>query len=425
MQPDRRGTDPLSVTRDAVINFSNRVVYMCAHIISMTTSSGDCEKPIQGDTDHKDIEADYVEADEDEIATLGRALIDAILEYAPMEDVQGLLDKDAPLWYQDEDGWSALHAAASVEDADLVRKLLQRGALWNSADNAGNTAGDIALSLNDGESYLAIRDAGIRSEIILQLLASRDAEPHGLVLKEEDDTALGSTDNFLSSHLRYTIDAHGQDICLLQVGDAEIGVMMGWESGIMQETVRKMCEDHPSAEAGLRVLNVGFGLGIIDSYFQALPVPPSTHVIIEPHPDVLKYMREQGWYDKKGVVILEGKWQDIVGTQKLEDMVFDVVYTDTFSEEYEDLRLFFGHVPNLLAGPDARFSFFNGLGAINALFYDVYTHLAELHLAELGIDVDWEDVDVAVQEVAKWNNTREYFTMRLYRLPVGRIRNTM
>lgn len=72
----------------------------------------------------------------------------------------------------------------------------------------------------------------------------------------------------------------------------------------------------------------------IDSYFQALPVPPSTHVIIEPHPDVLRYMREQGWYDKKGVTILEGKWQDFVGAEMLEGTAFDAVYTDTFSEEY-------------------------------------------------------------------------------------------
>jgi hypothetical protein len=72
----------------------------------------------------------------------------------------------------------------------------------------------------------------------------------------------------------------------------------------------------------------------IDSYFQALAVPPSIHVIIEPHTDVLRYMREQGWYDKKGVTILEGKWQDFVGTEVLEGMEFDAVYTDTFSEDY-------------------------------------------------------------------------------------------
>jgi len=135
--------------------------------------------------------------------------------------------------YQDEDGWSALHAAASIGDAELVKDLLRRGALWNSVDNAGNTAGDIALSLNDEGSYRAIRDAGIRSELILQLLASHGAEADGLVLKDEDDTPLSSTDKFLSSNLRYTTDAHAQEVCLLQSDDTEIGVMMGWERGII------------------------------------------------------------------------------------------------------------------------------------------------------------------------------------------------
>lgn len=46
-------------------------------------------------------------------------------------------------------------------------------------------------------------------------------------------------------------------------------------------------------------------------------------------------MRERGWYDRKGVTVLEGKWQDFVGGKLLEDMPFDAVYTDTFSEEYE------------------------------------------------------------------------------------------
>jgi type IV protein arginine methyltransferase len=106
------------------------------------------------------------------------------------------------------------------------------------------------------------------------------------VLKEVDDTVLGSTDKFLSSRLRFTVDVHGQEICLLQSNDIEIGVMMGWEREIsafrfllmqmgvacsragvsqVQETVHKMCDDHPNAETGLRVLNVGFGLGIVGS----------------------------------------------------------------------------------------------------------------------------------------------------------------
>jgi|SRR6266850_1454645 len=108
----------------------------------------DGEKPIKGvvlsdeDQDIDGVLADGHdngdEADPDsEIEALGQALIYTILNHAPPEDVQKLLDEDeAPLWYQDEDGWSALHAAASVEDAELVKDLLQRGAPWNSGERA-------------------------------------------------------------------------------------------------------------------------------------------------------------------------------------------------------------------------------------------------------------------------------------------------
>lgn len=72
----------------------------------------------------------------------------------------------------------------------------------------------------------------IYAELILQLLSSRGEGADALVLREVDDTALGSTGNFLSSRLKYVTDAYGQEICLLQDGDSEIGVMMGWERGI-------------------------------------------------------------------------------------------------------------------------------------------------------------------------------------------------
>ena len=87
-------------------------------------------------------------------------------------------------------------------------------------------------------------------------------------------------------------------------------------------------------------------------------------MIIEAHPDVLKFMRDNGWYEKDGVRILEGRWQDFVDTPELLNSGgFDVIYTDTFSEDYSDLRQFFEQLPNLLADGDSRFSFFNGLGA--------------------------------------------------------------
>jgi len=60
---------------------------------------------------------------------------------------------------------------------------------------------------------------------------------------------------------------------------------------------------------------------------------------------------------------------------------------------------------------------------LDPLFYDVYTHVAELHLAAVSIDVEWTDVDVAMQEAVRWGETQKYFSMRVYRLPIGRIRN--
>jgi len=217
--------------------------------------------------------------------------------------------------------------------------------------------------------------------------------------------------------------AHGQHVCVLEADGEEIGVMMGWEKDIMRETVQKLCLDHPKA-SGLRVLNIGFGLGIIDSLFQNLPSHPTQHVIIEAHPDVLQHMRETGWYNKTGVKILEGKWQDFLDSDDwLRSGGFDMIYTDTFSEDYSDLWQFFEHLPNLMADADSRFSFFNGLGATNPSFYDIYTHISDLHLADIGLNVDWSDIDVSLDsDEDRWGQSREYFSLPIYRLPIGRMR---
>lgn len=46
-------------------------------------------------------------------------------------------------------------------------------------------------------------------------------------------------------------------------------------------------------------------------------------------------MREKGWCDKDNVQILQGKWQDFVESEELLAVGgFDVIYTDTFSEDY-------------------------------------------------------------------------------------------
>lgn len=49
-------------------------------------------------------------------------------------------------------------------------------------------------------------------------------------------------------------------------------------------------------------------------------------------------MKELGWDRKQGVKVLEGKWQDFINKEELLNSGgFDVVYTDTFSEEYQGM----------------------------------------------------------------------------------------
>lgn len=104
--------------------------------------------------------------------------------------------------------------------------------------------------------------------MLLTLLSSRSEieEPSSLIIRSEDETAAASTNAFLKSRLNFIKDKNGQEICVVKVGDEEIGVMMGWEQGIMQETVKNLCEDHPSSD-NLKVLNIGFGLGIVCVFF--------------------------------------------------------------------------------------------------------------------------------------------------------------
>ncbi|KAF9049781.1 S-adenosyl-L-methionine-dependent methyltransferase [Panaeolus papilionaceus] len=367
------------------------------------------------DTDNLDIDYDGV------AAQLGDELIEKIFQNEPLASISVFLDEGAPVWYQNlAEGISPLHAAAYMQNLPVVKLLLEKGAVWNAVDYLKNTAGDIALSFNHTEIYNLIRDTGIRSELLLGMLGSRSQNASSLILQEIDPSATGASDAFLSSKLNYTSDEFGQAICTVQVGSESIGVMMGWERPIMQETVSLLCGNHPKASS-LRVLNVGFGLGIIDELFQSLPTQPLEHVIIEAHPDVLAYMRRNGWYGKAGVKILQGRWQDFVDSpQLLSGGGFDVVYTDTFSENYSDLRQFFESCPNLLADSHSVLGFFNGLGATNALFYDVYTHVSELDLERVGMSTSWTDVDVLPggKHSVRWADSRDYFSLPIYRLPI-------
>lgn len=111
-------------------------------------------------------------------------------------------------------------------------------------------------------------------EMLLALLASQTtSEPSSnLVLRNTDNSAAASTDTFLASNLSFKADETGQEICVVKLdNDEEVGVMMGWERPIMEETVRFLCPD--GGRQGLKVLNVGFGLGIVSDIIDPCFLP--------------------------------------------------------------------------------------------------------------------------------------------------------
>lgn len=69
----------------------------------------------------------------DELTELGEQLVYAILLDEPLSSIRALIDAGAPLWYQNEaEGTSPLHAAAYMENEDILKLVLETGAIWNA-----------------------------------------------------------------------------------------------------------------------------------------------------------------------------------------------------------------------------------------------------------------------------------------------------
>lgn len=82
------------------------------------------------------------------------------------------------------------------------------------------------------------------------------------------------------------------------------GIMMLWEKPLMEAHARAVCA------GGGDILNVGFGMGLVDTAIQSYQ--PVSHTIIEAHPDVYNKMIAMGWADKPNVHIIFGRWQDVL-----------------------------------------------------------------------------------------------------------------
>ena len=88
------------------------------------------------------------------------------------------------------------------------------------------------------------------------------------------------------------------------------------------------------------VLNVGFGMGIVDNYIQRYS--PTSHTIIEAHPEVYAKMVKDGWPEKEGVTVVFGMWEEVIGSLG----PFDGIFFDTFDD---DFLAFHEHLPRLLS----------------------------------------------------------------------------
>lgn len=331
---------------------------------------------------------------------------------------------------------SAAQDPETLEKAiKTVKLLLQNGAIWNDLDNNSETPGCIALRLGLKDIYEIMVDAGVRAEMLLNRLdeyhrlddgtddsddgvddsgershrESGEAEPQGgeqlpdVVQESEGERNGPQSESYLRSSLRFQ-DSHILD-------DESNGVMMAWERDIMKRSA-----DLLVTSPGLRVLNVGHGMGIIDNFIQGRN--PISHHIIEPHPEVLEKMKANGWYEKPGVMVHQGRWQEVVPTLISQSTMFDAIYFDTFAEDYKALRDFFSDSVIGLLDDGGKWGFFNGMGADRQICYDVYGKIVEMDLFEAGFDIVWETIKVPDMSDEKWNGIRrKYWNLKEYRLP--------
>lgn len=307
-----------------------------------------------------------------------------------LADVELLLREGSdPLWQNEADGESILMAAAKGGHAEICSRLLELGAPWNAIDRNGLCAGDYAIEAGHGDAVDVLVNAGVQAELILGAAFRR--------LKVEEKASNG---DYLQQRVEYS---EGR-----LTDESSSAVMMEWERPLMEAHAHAICRQ------GGDILNVGFGMGLVDKAIQKRQ--PTTHTIIEAHPDVYKRMLEEGWGKKPGVRILFGRWQDVLDSLTS----YDGIFFDTYAEYYDDLREFHSHVPKLLK-PNGIYSFFNGMCGDNAFFHVVYCHIVALELASVGLSTDYISLPVKEHLSSKvWEGLQEhrYWQLDTYFLAV-------
>lgn len=176
-------------------------------------------------------------------------------------------------------------------------------------------------------------------------------------------------------------------------------VMMEWERPIMKKSAEVICRK------GGRILNVGFGMGIIDSYIQEHEI--SEHWIIEPHRDVYTKMFQDGWHIKPNVKILFGDWQWYLKFLPK----FDGIYFDTWEDDGVD---FLNKVPYILKD-EGIFSYFNnpredskGLHMTEE-DYNIVTKWGNVEFESINLDFIDSTEKQRTDNLIYWHPTWDYY----------------
>ncbi|KAJ3135954.1 hypothetical protein HK100_002198 [Physocladia obscura] len=336
-------------------------------------------------------------------------------DVAELERLIGL-DAAAVLEREATTNASALHYAAQHDQLEAVEALLRHRLPWNEVTFAHETAAEWAAAAGHRRIWDRLLAEGMRAEMLLALLAGDDDDDGDG--DDDDDTSGGAANaaaRFLQSRLTY-VDGSGSgsgggdgDGASVLVDADRNAVMMGWEAPLMQR--------HAAAlhVAGRRVLNVGFGLGLVDGFLQAQQ--PAEHTIIEAHPDVLARMRADGWLSRPNVRVLAGRWQDVVAQLG----TYDAIFFDTFSEDYAALKRFHALLPAILDKDHGIYSYFNGLAGTNLFFHHVSSNICQADLLDLGIETTMEEINVEDLGDDVWRGiARKYWSLPVYYLPTCR-----
>lgn len=168
-------------------------------------------------------------------------------------------------------------------------------------------------------------------------------------------------------------------------------VMMEWERDWMKKSADIVCKN------GGDILNIGHGLGLVDSYIQEHN--PTSHTIIEVHSDVHSYMKKNGWYKRANVI--ESDWQSVV--HKLP--TFDGIYFDTWAGTKNDFEN--GLLSNLtsILKKGGIFSYWNNV--------NVESNDVNQYCKENNFDIKWIKYELNNIPEKQYANKRTYINPKL------------